>query len=111
MGIDSEKASISLLVSHQDQVKRLPPQAIKLAESAFCTNAAYLIEDKIMCFQGHPEFTPEYARGLLERRRDRIDADTCEAAIATYGQPEDGLVVARWLLDFMRSAAQRRSVQ
>jgi len=55
----------SLLVSHQDQVSRLPEGATLLASSDFCPNAAYRVGNQVLCFQGHPEFTHDYSRDLL----------------------------------------------
>ncbi len=45
---------LTLLISHQDQVTRLPENARVIASSDFCPYAAYAIGDQVLCFQGHP---------------------------------------------------------
>ena len=57
-----------LLISHRDQVTDLPEQATLLASSEFCENAGLWWGSKSFCFQGHPEFTHEFSRGLLKLR-------------------------------------------
>jgi GMP synthase-like glutamine amidotransferase len=93
--------AFNLLVSHQDQVLKLPPEATLLASNEFCPNAAFIINNQVLCFQGHPEFTPEYARALLESRRKIIGEPTCIKAIESYNKGADHQMVARWMLDFI----------
>lgn len=57
--------SLLLAVNHGDQVVELPPDAELLATSDFCTNDAFAIGDKILAFQGHPEFTIAYLEFFL----------------------------------------------
>ena len=49
------KKQFSLLVSHQDQVTRLPTEAELIAGNEFCPNASFQIANHILTFQGHPE--------------------------------------------------------
>ena len=90
-----------LIYSHQDQVDTLPDSAHRLAGSDFCPNAAWYINDQVLSFQGHPEFTPEYFRRLLERRRENVGDDLLDAALNTIEQPNDSETIARWLLEFI----------
>ncbi len=54
-----------LLISHRDQVTALPEGAQLLASSEFCENAAFMLGQQVLCFQGHPEFTHEFSKNLL----------------------------------------------
>ena len=63
---------LTLLISHQDQVTRLPENARVIASSDFCPYAAYAIGDQVLCFQGHPEFVHDYSRELLELRQQHL---------------------------------------
>ncbi|WP_445398067.1 glutamine amidotransferase-related protein [Zobellella sp. An-6] len=91
-----------LLVSHQDQVLRLPGQARLLAGSTFCPNAAFTLGDRVMGVQGHPEFTPGYARFLMERRRHRFDDERYRQAMDSVEQPHHGPEVMGMILAFLR---------
>ncbi len=90
--------SADLLVSHQDQVLRLPPQAERLLASDFCPNYAFRTAS-ILGIQGHPEFTPAYARALAEARRERIGSERIDEALATLSDPINADAVLDWLAD------------
>ena len=49
---------VKVLVSHQDQVTKLPPQAQRILQSEFCPNAMFQLGEYIIRCQGHPEFLP-----------------------------------------------------
>ena len=97
----SEGSPLRLLHSHQDQVQKLPPQAQLLASSDFCQNAAFKIDDRVLSFQGHPEFTPLYLQRLLGRRRSVIGEEVFSKAIASLNQDTDAAQVGRWLIEFI----------
>ncbi len=92
-----------LLVSHQDQVLMLPKGATLLASNPFCPNAAYFIQDKVLCFQGHPEFTTDYAKELMKSRKDVIAEEVYSQALSSFANAADHKKVARWLLDFAKA--------
>jgi GMP synthase-like glutamine amidotransferase len=95
-------AEFALLASHQDQVVSLPSGAQRVAFSAFCPNAAYQIEHKVLCFQPHPEFVPEYADALMQNRKDIIPSAVFAAAQRSLTTPTDHLQVARIMLSFLK---------
>ncbi len=92
---------LRLLYSHQDQVTRPPPGAVTLAGSDFCPYAALAMGKTLVSFQGHPEFTRDYLRALLARRRDRLGETSYAAALASLSQPTDEDVLGHWLLRFI----------
>lgn len=93
---------IRLIYSHQDQVERLPSNATRLASSDFCENAAFFIDQRILAFQGHPEFTPEYLSRLLPRRKINIGEPTYQQGMNTLDQPTDAERIGRWMLEFFQ---------
>jgi len=95
------KNGFSLLVSHRDQVTIIPPQAQKVASSEFCPNAAYMISNKVLCFQGHPEFTPAYANALMQARKDIIEPNVFEKGQACLHEQTQHLSVAKSMLAFV----------
>lgn len=93
----------NLLVSHQDQVSVPAPGSQVLAGSEFCPVAMCQLGDHILSLQGHPEFEPEYARALMNTRRERLGEDTYQRGIATLDQASDQRQVAQWIVDFIRT--------
>jgi GMP synthase-like glutamine amidotransferase len=97
-----EAAIISVPVSHQDQVVLQPPRTEVLASSVFTPYAALVWRDQpAISFQCHPEFEPDYAKALIQSRRDRVpDPD---AAIASLDGPNDRARVGVWIGRFLLS--------
>ncbi len=93
----------TLLMSHRDQVTRLPERAEVLATTGYCPVGAYRIDDHVFCVQGHPEWVPELSRILMGRRRTAIGEAVVDAALATLDDPLDAALVVDWMADFFRS--------
>jgi GMP synthase-like glutamine amidotransferase len=91
----------SLLSSHKDQVSELPPHADLVASNAFCEIAAMRIEDHILTFQGHPEFTPAYSKDLLDMRRELLGEETYRRGVQSLQQSLDRVTVAAWMIRFI----------
>ncbi|MFA9445840.1 type 1 glutamine amidotransferase [Egicoccus sp. AB-alg6-2] len=100
-----DRPHFRLLVSHQDQVERLPDGAVRLATSRHAPVAAFC-HRRSLGFQGHPEFVPAYAEALMGARVERIGAPVVEAARATLDTPTDSGIVARWIANFLRDGAR-----
>ncbi len=94
----------SLIVSHQDQVTQLPPGGECIAGSEFCPYAALTVDDNVLSFQGHPEFSPELSLALMEWRRDIVGAERTAAGVASLGQPLQATDVAAWMVSFLRGS-------
>jgi GMP synthase-like glutamine amidotransferase len=94
--------SFKLLSSHQDQVEHLADGAKILASTANCAAAMTSLGDHILTFQGHPEFDKEYARQLLDMRREILGESIYTAAIASLQQETDHHLAARWIIDFIQ---------
>lgn len=94
--------NFSLLVSHQDQVVELPPDAEQIASSDFCMNSCYQIENHILTFQGHPEFAVEYAQQSMNKRREIIGEECYQQAQISLQQDIDHKMIARWILNFVK---------
>jgi GMP synthase-like glutamine amidotransferase len=102
----------SMLVSHQDQVHALPANGETLAESEFCSIAAFQIGSTALGFQGHPEFSKAYSEAIMELRREIIGEQVYQTGMASLSQVPQGNVVARWTLDFINHALRNdRSLQ
>lgn len=92
---------IRILASHQDQVALLPPGATRLAGNDFCPNFMFLQGDHIVAIQGHPEFSVEYNRALIERRRDFLSDDRYQRSLSSLEGEVDSATMMQWLLQFL----------
>ncbi len=92
---------LTLLISHQDQVTRLPENATLLASSEFCPIASYCIGDQVLCFQGHPEFVHDYARALLDLRQQQIGEPAYTRGVDSLQHDHQGHMVAEWMMRFV----------
>ena len=92
--------AVSVPASHQDQVVMQPPATDVIASSIFTPYAGLAWRDQpAISFQFHPEFSPDYAKALIEVRRDRLtDPD---AAIASLDRPNDNERVGGWIRQFL----------
>ena len=92
--------SIAIPASHQDQVVVQPPRTSVVAASDFTPFAALAWDDRpAISFQFHPEFSPAYAKALIEKRYDRVNSP--DAAIASLAAPHDNEHVAGWIRRFL----------
>lgn len=96
----------SMLVSHQDQVHTLPANGKTLAQSEFCSIAAFQIGSTALGFQGHPEFSKDYSEAIMELRRDILGEEVYQTGMASLSEVPQGDLVARWTLDFISHALQ-----
>jgi GMP synthase-like glutamine amidotransferase len=92
---------LRLVASHQDQVTALPDGAEVLAVADYCPVAAMAVGDHMLGIQGHPEFSPELSRALLESRRQRLGDDVVDAALATLNTSTNRRAVGRWIVEFL----------
>jgi GMP synthase-like glutamine amidotransferase len=94
--------------SHQDQVVALPPGARVLAGSAFTPYGILTYDDaKAISMQVHPEFSPDYAKALIETRRGaRLTDEQADAAIASLSADNDRARMAEWIGAFLKQETQ-----
>ncbi|KGT95120.1 glutamine amidotransferase [Erwinia typographi] len=92
---------LEILVSHQDQVVNLPSMGQVLAASQFCRN--YMVEyDGVMLgIQGHPEFTRDYARDLMQYRQSVLPPNRVREALHSLSAPLDDRLVLAWIVNFL----------
>ncbi|REG83170.1 glutamine amidotransferase-related protein [Marinomonas pollencensis] len=57
---------IAFCAFHQDQVIEKPKKLNVFLRSDFCEFAGFIYQDRILTFQGHPEFSKEYESDLVE---------------------------------------------
>lgn len=93
---------IAIPASHQDQVVLQPPNTDVVAASDFTPFAALAWSHRpAISFQFHPEFSPAYAKALIEKRYDRVN--TPDHAIASLDAPNDNAHVGAWMRRFLKA--------
>jgi len=100
--IQPEMDNFSLLVSHQDQVVKLPAKAELLASNDFCPNSGFIISNHVLTFQGHPEFNSEYLKYIMNKRRNVIGDTNYLNAMHSLKNSVDSNVVAQWIVKFLK---------
>ena len=102
----SAPARIACAASHRDQIVAPPAGARILLASDFCPYAALAyLEGPAISFQMHPEFTHDYARALLDLRKEGLPADLYASARNTLRRESDRDTIAGWIADFFMEAA------
>ena len=99
--LDDGKLSINLHYSHQDQVCLPAPGSALLASTDICPAAIIGIGEHILSFQGHPEFSHDYARALYTLREQLYPPQTYQNAMASLQEQEHGALAANWIIDFL----------
>jgi GMP synthase-like glutamine amidotransferase len=97
-----DAGNISIPASHQDQVVIQPPNTDVTVMSNFTEFAGLAWTDRpAISFQFHPEFSPAFAKALIEKRYDLVPNP--EAAIASLDAPNDNARVAAWIRRFLEA--------
>jgi len=90
----------NLLISHQDQVVELPQGTEILASNEFCPFYMLQIGNNLT-IQGHPEFTKDYAKALIESRKDLLDKSCYEKGLQSLALNKDEMLIAQWIIHFL----------
>lgn len=88
---------------HKDIVYEYPPEVEQLAYTDKCATQGMYIRKKLITVQGHPEFTEEIVRELLEARHASgvFDDETYTDAVGRVDKEHDGVKVAQAFLKFI----------
>lgn len=97
-----KQSNIALVVCHQDQVCKLPPNAKVLLSNDFCRYSMFQVDSHFLGLQGHPEFSSRYSAALMEQRRDIIPATTIEVAMTSLANQADDRLISTWILAFLK---------
>lgn len=100
--------SFAINAIHQDQVIEKPQVSKRLAYSSFCSNAGLVYGEHIVTLQGHPEFTQNYERDLLNAELEvNFPEEVKQPALESVEDKKlDSPEVAHWLAGFLKNAHQ-----
>ncbi|RAL65779.1 hypothetical protein DID88_005444 [Monilinia fructigena] len=96
--------SLNIFQMHKDIVYEYPKEVEQLAYTDRCTTQGMYIKGRLITMQGHPEFTEEILREILEARHASgvFDDETFKEAIGRVNKDHDGVKVAHAFLKFIR---------
>ncbi len=92
---------LNIIVSHQDQISELPPEAELLASSDFCPYYMIQLGENILSIQGHPEFSKEYSRTLMQHRVTMIGEPTLSIAEESLKLEVHSRILMQWIINFL----------
>ncbi len=96
-----EDDRLNLIASHKDQVVEMPEGAELIATSAFCPVGGFVMGDRVMTLQGHPEFERAYSRDLMTMRREILGEAVFSTGMASLEKETDENRVGRWIVEFL----------
>lgn len=105
---DDARADVNLIVSHQDQVTRVPEGMTVLGGSDFCPIYFCQVGGHALSIQGHPEFSRAYSRALMDVRRGIIPDEVLDRGAASLDRRVDDELVFRWMVRFFRDGVAAR---
>ena len=97
-----EGQNYNLVCSHQDQVVKPAPSSVILASSEFCPYSMLQIEDHILTFQGHPEFSKDFSRSLLSLRKNDFEENSYQEGLDSLTKNTDAHEVGKWIVNFIK---------
>lgn len=92
----------NLIVTHGDQVLKIPEHGVILGGNAHCPCSIYTVGETFLGIQGHPEFTLDLERDIFKIRKDRIGQPAIDAAMATLHEKIDEVAVTQWIVKFFQ---------
>lgn len=92
---------LNVLMMCQDQITVLPQSAQRIASTALCPIAMIQIGTHMIGIQGHPEFTKEYDRALMEDRIEIMGIDVVKAGLDSLDQTLDRNLLKQWIKYFL----------
>jgi GMP synthase-like glutamine amidotransferase len=97
------KETLSIHQMHRDMVRSYPPGVIPLANTPVCNTQAMYLPKRMISVQGHPEFTEEMVREILEMRKygGILNEDIFTDGMRRVADKQDGVEVAKAFLRFL----------
>ncbi len=94
-------SKVNLLMSCQDQIAALPDNSLVLAQSPMCPVGIIKIGDKMLGIQGHPEFSADYVKSLMEDRTMQIGQEKVRIGIESLKISTQNLEIGQWISGFL----------
>ncbi|SPQ20241.1 7e267bcc-6487-4fdf-84ba-ac5622dabeff [Thermothielavioides terrestris] len=98
------RETLQIQQMHRDQAFSVPAGAELLASTDKCMNHGFIIPKRVITVQGHPEFTEDIMRELLETRHASglFTDELYESGVARNGDHHDGVLMAQVFIKFLQ---------
>lgn len=94
---------LNMIISHEDQIVKMPDGARLLASNSHCRNFMLQIDDNFLGIQGHPEFNNDFICDLIKVREDIIPYDKVKTAYESFSKTPDNSLVIQWIINFLNT--------
>lgn len=94
--------ALNIVVSHEEEVVKLPTGALLLGSNDHCKNYMFQYGDHFLGIQGHPEFSRQYSRDMMNFRKETIPPNARARGLQTLSRELDSPVFARWIDNFLQ---------
>lgn len=98
-----ERDFFFILVSHKDHVTKLPDNAINFCETKLSPNSGFYINNHILTFQGHPEFSKDYVKLIIKLQSNNLTKEQRQIAKMSLKQSDDQQLIAQWIFNFIHA--------
>ena len=102
------QSTTTLMAAHNEQVTRMPEEAVCLGGSDFCPIGSMQIGQHIWTTQYHPEMPLVFMQALLGYLADKLDTNTMARAHASLQQAADVPLFGQWMAQFIEHARNTR---
>ena len=92
--------SLDIVVSHKEQISKLPTICKVIAGNKFCPQFMIQVDQHFLGIQGHPEFSKQYSKSLINTRLNIIEPNRVREAFCSLNAEVDDLKMASWMLNF-----------
>ncbi|GAB1319289.1 Class I glutamine amidotransferase, putative [Madurella fahalii] len=98
------RETLQIQQMHRDQVFSVPAGAELLASTDKCMNHGFVIPGRVITVQGHPEFTEDIMREILELRHETglLTDEVFQSGMERNGDHHDGVLMAQVFLKFLQ---------
>ncbi|KAL2132653.1 hypothetical protein VTI74DRAFT_3558 [Chaetomium olivicolor] len=98
------RETLKIQQMHRDQVFSVPAGAELLASTDKCPNHGFLVPKKVITVQGHPEFTEDIMREILELRHESglLTDEVYQSGMERNGDHHDGVFMAQVFVRFLQ---------
>ncbi|KAK4109120.1 class I glutamine amidotransferase-like protein [Canariomyces notabilis] len=98
------RETLKIQQMHRDQVFNVPAGAELLASTDKCMNHGFVIPKRVITVQGHPEFTEDIMREILELRHETglLTDEVFQSGMERNGDDHDGVLMAQVFLKFLQ---------
>ena len=95
--------SYNVLVSHKDQVSKIPPDAEILAANEHCSASMIQVGSHFLGIQGHPEFSKDYSKTLMQSRLHLIEEEKVVEAVESFSNLLNTKTLVSWIIQFIKN--------